>query len=595
MKRRLLSATFLAVVALGVAASEAYGQTAYGISIVRGNPDTRIVDGYSGTWLDYYAGLYYDPEVIGDLYRTDDPETSLSHGRHVGFADLVPAEVYLYTTNYVEGKTYCTYSSHWIWSYYFYQPTSWWFDPFRYSFLGTGNTPWPGFPFSNYYTIPRRHRLGTTGTCITIPALPPPPTPTPTPTPSPSPTPCDPSQLGCAPGLEVFMPRPAPLRPIGTSGFSGGGTTTLVKVCTNPVNVNVPATLTLRRRPQHINSGGHIGTLHGGSRPIGKLARTSGTTGSDGCFSTTYSSSHISGYVGVDGTILGLSVGEDIFVRVDGLFSLGSGPDHVLIGQTSSHPDNHYGTASANTGLLLIASAYRSEFYPSGQIPEDEKVAYNDMSLAFGGKFDLFNRWESTNSQHGEHREGINCDTRSNNIPTPRWARLNQIFRDNGSTRTHDETGTQAPHWHLRFEFGTPRVVERTPHSFVEDAFDTAFRRESTQAEYENWHTRIVNAKAIGQAEFLLEAKLFQRTIFAESEYVARNRTQEEFVSDIYWSHMSREPSQQEIDDWVAYMENLPPSVPANRRRARLIEQVQLLPEFEAFVFGIVDPTLSVH
>lgn len=104
MKRYLIITVLSIVWTIGIAVTDATAQTAYGISIVRYNASTRIVDGYSGTWLDYYAGLYYDPEVIGDLYRTDMNETSLDHGRSVGYANTIPAEVSLSTTNFVEGK-----------------------------------------------------------------------------------------------------------------------------------------------------------------------------------------------------------------------------------------------------------------------------------------------------------------------------------------------------------------------------------------------------------------------------------------------------------------------------------------------------------
>jgi hypothetical protein len=278
---------------------------------------------------------------------------------------------------------------------------------------------------------------------------------------------------------------------------------------------------------------------------------------------------------------------------VDGLFPLGTGPDHTLVGQTTSHPDNHHALGIVNQSLRQIAADYRAEFYPNGNIPEDHKVAYNDMSLPLGGKFDLGNRWENTSLRHAEHREGINCDVRSNNIPNTRWNRLKETFEARGSTRTLDETGTNAPHWHTRFEYGNPRSVERTPHSFVEDAFDGALTRESTQSEYDVWFNRITIAKSQGPTELIAEAKLFQKELFASSEYVARNRTQAEFVQDVYWTHLSREASAAEIDFWVDFMANLPASYPANRRRARMLYEFQLLPEFEQFLLGLVDPTLS--
>jgi hypothetical protein len=188
-------------------------QTAYGISIVRGNQTTRIVDGYSGTWLDYVAGYYYDPQVMGEIYRTDNPETTLASGDHIGYSDIVPAEVYLWTNNYVEGRTYCTYSQHFIWSYIYYPAYNMWLDPFRYSLLGTGYPPWGGFPFSYYYVVPRRHRLGATQACLTIPYPPTPtPTPTATPTPTPNPTP-SPSSMAWHTNLKLTARRESAIRP----------------------------------------------------------------------------------------------------------------------------------------------------------------------------------------------------------------------------------------------------------------------------------------------------------------------------------------------------------------------------------------------
>lgn len=590
MKRLGIISTLLIVFTTLAAVYEAGAQTAYGISIVRANSNTRIVDGYSGTWLDYYAGLYYDPEVIGDIYRTDNPEASLATGRHIGYADIIPAEVVLQTSNFVEGKTYCTYSQHSVWSYYYTGGYSSWFDPFRYSFSSSGYPPWPGSTFGYYWVIPRRHFLGWTEACVTIP-VPPPPTPTPTPTPNPTPTPCDPLEGGsCNDYTVTVTTNPTSLRPTGVSGVVNSAN---VSVCIEPAQANLAASIQLVRRAGFVNTGGHVGSLHvGGQRPMGKLASVSGVTGANGCFYTKYSPSHISGYVGIDGTITGTTAQGNILVRVDGLFDLGQGVDYRLIGDKPWHPQNHFGTGQANISLHDIAADYRFEFYPSTPIPEDEKVAYNDVSLEYGGKFEVDHNWLNTGF-HGEHREGINCDTRSINIPPNRHNRLMQIFFDNGSTRTNDERNTPQPHWHLRFEYNFPAsIVQRTPHMFVEDTFDAALLRESSQTEYQNWFGRITNAKATGQAELLLEAKALQKTIYAESEYGARHRTDTEFVQDVFASHLYREPTVAELNYWVSYLQNLPPSVPIRKRRPRLLDEFQSRTEFQDVVLGLVDPTL---
>lgn len=598
--KKLIIATCLSLFwILGTAVININAQTAYGISIVRYDTDTRIVDGYSGTWLDYYAGLYYDPEVIGDLYRTDMNETSLDHGRHFGYADIIPAEVYLRTTNFVEGRTYCTYSQHAVWGYFYYQQTSRWFDPFRYSTFLANPSPWPGFPFSYFYVVPRRYYLGYTQACIAIP-LPPPPTPTPTPpatptppppTPTPAPTPCPGAAAGGeCPAYTVRVDvSPATLKP---SSVTGGGNTANASVCVRPAQANLPASFQLVRRPENADSGGHIETQHTGLRPLGKLDKISGRTGSDGCLRTKYSPSHISGFVGLDGTITGTTASTNMLIQVPEVLGMLDGEDYNFIGSTTSHPANHNGTSAAINGLVLIAEDYRSEYYGNGPMPESEKLHYNDMSLTYGGKFDLNRNWLNS-GDHAEHRVGINTDVRCcadpGNIPRNRWMRLNEFFRRRGSTRTNDETGTAKPHWHLRFEFGTPRVAERTPHIFVEDVFSAVLRRESSQEEYEEWLARITNAKATGQTELLLEAKAFVLERFLSSGYGGRQRSDEQFIADVYWAHVSREATIEETQIWLDYLDSIPPIVPQSRKRRRLIEEFQLGNEFRDIVFGIVD------
>ena len=173
------------------------------------------------------------------------------------------------------------------------------------------------------------------------------------------------------------------------------------------------------------NTGGHIDTLHTGSRPVGRLDKTSGTTGSDGCFTTKYRPSHIAGVVTIE-AYQSSSFYEyrPLNVRVPNLVELQGGTNYSLIGATTYHPasTNHWGTQAAVNGLVLIANDYKTMYYGSGQIPENDKLNYNDMSLPKGGKFDLYHKWEDTTTQHGEHREGINddvrCCTNPGNVPS---------------------------------------------------------------------------------------------------------------------------------------------------------------------------------
>lgn len=136
----------------------------------------------------------------------------------------------------------------------------------------------------------------------------------------------------------------------------------------------------------------------------------------------------------------------DIVVDIPGLQQLQAGNEYTLTGGTATHPGdyNHYGTAIAVANIPLICNDYEA-MYPGSTNPE-----INDMSLPFGGKFDLNNMWINNPIQHGEHRVGRNCDFETMGIPGNRWAALNAIFTNNNVISVFDEIATAA-HWHLRF------------------------------------------------------------------------------------------------------------------------------------------------
>jgi hypothetical protein len=404
------------------------------------------------------------------------------------------------------------------------------------------------------------------------------------------------------------------VRPAETTNSS----TAQISVCLEPALSNKRVTLSVVKRPQYIDEGGHVETSHDGTRPLGKLTNTSGTTGGNGCFSTTYTPSHIAGTVGVNGSVLGFSGGVDILVGFTEFVSLPEGTNYVRIGESTPHPKNNWGKQAAIDGLIQIANKYKSRYYGRSPIPEDKKLRYNDTSLPYGGKFDLAHSWSSTGS-HAEHREGINTDVRCcadpGSVPTERWEELNLIFFNNGSTRTNDETQTSAPHWHLRFEFGSSnkseassflteglennpsKVMEinevgRTPHDFIEGVYWAVLGRESDQKEYEKWLTRITEAKSSGNKQLLLEAESLVDKLFNSEEYWARQRTNEEFTQDVFWAHLFRNPSKGELSHWLGYTDNSvsKSSLSLREKRNIFLRGFRLNSAHQLIVLNLVDP-----
>src|SRR2546423_7246531 len=209
MKRRFVFSAIFAGLLLLVASASAFAGEILGISIVGYDRESREIFGYSGTWLDFDAAYYYDPAVQGVLYWEYNAEVPLDHGYSQGFG-VFPAEVWLYSPQYLPLTVYSTYSNHFVIAYYYYCydycDYNYWYDPFRFNFFGGGDFGgWYDFEqpyFDSYcYIYSQRIYVFSTGASIRTPsdlcfpqsgqaaqfdetgAPCPGPTPTPTPTP----------------------------------------------------------------------------------------------------------------------------------------------------------------------------------------------------------------------------------------------------------------------------------------------------------------------------------------------------------------------------------------------------------------------------
>jgi hypothetical protein len=231
------------------------------------------------------------------------------------------------------------------------------------------------------------------------------------------------------------------IRPSGTTGT----TQATVTIQTTPACPNLPVSLSATAVA---GSGGHVN--HTGVRPVGSFSSAQGNTNANGTFTTTYTAPIFGGTMTISGTSRSVSKQATMQIYVQSLFELGAGTNYTLVGATATHPDNHFGTLTANNNLPLIANDYKAQFYPTAPIPDAEKLRYNDMSLINGGKFEISGNWSATAS-HQEHRVGINIDLGSSNVPVARWNALTQIFVNRGSPNYLDETAS-ANHWHLRFQ-----------------------------------------------------------------------------------------------------------------------------------------------
>lgn len=171
MRKPALSILLFAVFCCFLVAEEAKAQTAYGISAIQYDDSRNIVDAYSVTELDYYAGYYYDPYVEGYLYRGN---ALASSGYSLGYANYISAVVHTSATA-TPGTQFTLESDHYVVAYYYYYSCFYgcgyyYYDYWGYRFApGGGYGGYYGFPgFSSpAYLMQRYYYLGTTAVQIT--------------------------------------------------------------------------------------------------------------------------------------------------------------------------------------------------------------------------------------------------------------------------------------------------------------------------------------------------------------------------------------------------------------------------------------------
>lgn len=140
----------------------------------------------------------------------------------------------------------------------------------------------------------------------------------------------------------------------------------------------------------------------------------------------------------------------DIYVAYNDLVELVPSPTWwVLIGATTYHPINHFGTLSTIVGIQNVAAQYKFE-YPSYDV-----IAINDISLPYGGIFDLNRNWAGP---HYNHSRGKSVDIRGNGLPnsvvqiSSVQQRFMQICQIRGATLVlHESQGTNNEHFHCQW------------------------------------------------------------------------------------------------------------------------------------------------
>ncbi|HEY0049072.1 MAG TPA: VCBS repeat-containing protein, partial [Pyrinomonadaceae bacterium] len=139
---------------LFIASQEIRAQYAYGLSDIVYDNTTGKVTSLSRTSLDYWAGLHYDPAVVGGVFQEGQ---LLGYSSHTGYANVFSALVSLRTVNSAPPDTrYDVLSDHYIVAYFYTTVIIWddetpvpvrrYYDPFGFGSFGGGSEPgWSSF------------------------------------------------------------------------------------------------------------------------------------------------------------------------------------------------------------------------------------------------------------------------------------------------------------------------------------------------------------------------------------------------------------------------------------------------------------------
>ena len=122
---------------------------------------------------------------------------------------------------------------------------------------------------------------------------------------------------------------------------------------------------------------------------------------------------------------------------------LKAGTHYNLIGSTTTHVINHFGTSNTIQKLKALADSAHAD--------SSWTLQYNDISLINGGPFDVSmdHLWDTP---HETHREGNHVDMRSTttagSMVSTQW--LEDIFKNNNWGKIQEELkGQQGHHFHL--------------------------------------------------------------------------------------------------------------------------------------------------
>lgn len=139
-------------------------------------------------------------------------------------------------------------------------------------------------------------------------------------------------------------------------------------------------------------------------------------------------------------------------MKVPNLVELTKGPGYELVGaDVNHHPKNHFGTAAMNTAVKKLAADFDAVCTTAAV-----SLSYNDMSLAWGGLYDLNNDWRVP---HREHRFGVNIDVGKRQIKKANRKKFIELACGTFNVRSEGDVSSEPKaHYHLTLKSAAKHI-----------------------------------------------------------------------------------------------------------------------------------------
>jgi hypothetical protein len=122
------------------------------------------------------------------------------------------------------------------------------------------------------------------------------------------------------------------------------------------------------------------------------------------------------------------------------LVELGPGTGYTLEVDTLEHFKNHYGIKQMNTALKELGSNWKTTCSTAADL------SYKDMSLPWGGLFDINSDWKSP---HRTHRKGINLDIDKRQVKKANRKKLIEMMCENFAVLSEWDKNREVAYYHL--------------------------------------------------------------------------------------------------------------------------------------------------